>query len=149
MKVILLQDIKGLGKKYDIKDVADGYAQNFLFPKKLAKQATLDEIKKIENLKSKLIQEEQELIKHLQNLSRIISGRFIEFNLKTDEKGTIFGSVTKEMILKALREHKLITKERVDVLLDHPLKQIGEYKVKLVFQKGITSDLRVIIRSQQ
>ncbi|MDW8279869.1 MAG: 50S ribosomal protein L9 [bacterium] len=149
MKVILLQDIKGLGKKYDIKDVADGYAQNFLFPKKLAKQATLDEIKKIENLKSKLIQEEQELIKHLQNLSRIISDRFIEFNLKTDEKGTIFGSVTKEMILKALREHKLITKERVDVLLDHPLKQIGEYKVKLVFQKGITSDLRVIIRSQQ
>lgn len=149
MKVVLLQDIKGLGKKYDIKEVSDGYAKNFLFPKKLAKQLTQEEFKKIKNLNQKLIEEEQKLIQHLQNLARTINERFIEFNLKTDEKGTVFGSVTKEMILKALREHKLITKERVDILLDHPLKKIGEHKVKINFQKGITADLKVIIRSQQ
>lgn len=149
MRVILLTDVKGLGKKYEIKEVSDGYAQNFLFVKKLAKPATEEEIKKLNNLKSKIILEEKELINHLKKLAENINNRFIEFELKTDEKGTIFGSVNKEMILKALREHKLITKERVNILLDHPLKQVGEYNIKINFQKGISANLKIIVRSQQ
>jgi large subunit ribosomal protein L9 len=149
MKVILLEDIKGVGKKYEIKNVSDGYAKNLLFPKKLAKPATPDEIKKLENLKSKFIQEEKELIKHLEEIQRLINERFIEFNLKTDQKGTIFGSVTKEMILKALRDHKLITKERVDILLDHPIKEIGEHIIRVDLKKGIIADLKIIVHPQQ
>ncbi|MGC8776190.1 MAG: 50S ribosomal protein L9 [Minisyncoccia bacterium] len=149
MKVILLEDVKGVGKKYEIKNVSDGYAKNFLIPKKLAKIATKEEIKKIENLKSKLIEQEKELIKHLESIARLINERFIEFNLKADEKGTIFGSVNKEMILKALREHKLITKERIDVLLEHPIKEVGEHKVKIDLKKGITAELKVIVHLQQ
>ncbi|GIW65280.1 MAG: 50S ribosomal protein L9 [Candidatus Parcubacteria bacterium] len=149
MKVILLENVKGLGKKYELKNVSDGYAKNFLFPKNLAKPATPEEIKKIENLKLKLAEEEKELIKHLEEVSRLINDRFIEFNLKTDKTGTVFGSVTKEMILKALREHKLITKERVDILLDHPIKEIGEHIIKVDLKKGIIANLKVIVRPQQ
>jgi len=149
MKVILLEDIKNLGKKYDIKEVSIGYAKNYLFPNKLAKPATSDVISQIENLKQKSKEKELELINYLKEIARLINERTIEFTLKADKTGVIFGSVNKEMILKALREHKLITKERVDVLLDHPLKSLGEHKVKIDLKKGITAELKIIIKSEK
>jgi len=149
MKVILLEDIKNLGKKYDVKEVSIGYAKNYLFPNKLAKPATPEAVSQIENLKQKSKEKELELINHLKEIARIINERTIEFTLKTDKTGAIFGSVNKEMILKALREHKLITKERVDVLLDHPLKSLGEHKVKIDLKKGITAELKIIIKSEK
>ncbi len=149
MRVILLEDIKNLGKKYEVKDVSDGYAKNYLFPNKLALPASTENLLKIKNLKSKLAVEEKELIAHLENIKRLIEDRYIEFSLKTDEKGSIFGSVNKESILKALREHKLITKERVEVLLDHPIKEFGEHIVKIDFKKGIVANLKIKISPEK
>jgi len=148
MKIILLQDVKDAGKKYDIKEVADGYARNFLFPNKLAEPATPSALKKLENLKSKLGKEELELKKRLEEIVRKIGDTTLEFSLKTDGKGGIFGSVTKEMILKALREHGLVTKERVDVTLDHPIKELGDHKVKVDLKKGIAVELKIRIQPQ-
>lgn len=148
MRVILLEDVAGLGKKYEIKEVKDGYAKNYLLPRKLAVQATEKEIKKLELLKNKFIKQEEELIKHLNELKRLIEDRTIEFYLKTDKNGKVFGSVNKEMILKALREHKLITKERVNIILDRPLKEIGEHQIDIDLKKGIVAKLRIIIHPQ-
>lgn len=148
MRVILLEDVAGLGKKYEIKEVKDGYAKNYLLPRKLAVQATEKEIKKLELLKNKFIKQEEELIKHLNELKRLIEDRTIEFYLKTDKNGKVFGSVNKEMILKALREHKLITKERVNIILDRPLKEIGEHLLDIDLKKDIVAKLRIIIHPQ-
>ncbi|MEK7507653.1 MAG: 50S ribosomal protein L9 [Patescibacteria group bacterium] len=149
MKIILLQDIRGVGKKNEVKDVSDGYARNFLFQNNLAKAATPINIKQLETLKSKLNEKEIELKKHLEELARKIKDISLEFTLKTDEAGSVFGSVTKEMILKSLRENHIVTKERVDITLAHPLKAFGEHKMPVDLKKGITAELKVIILPQK
>ncbi len=148
MKIILLKDIRNIGGKNEIKEVADGYARNFLFINNLAKPATPTAVKELEKLKSELNKNEAELKKHLEELARKINATSIEFPLKADENGSIFGSVNKDAILKSLREHKIIGKERLDIELDHPIKEIGTHKVKVDLKKGIRATLGVIIRQQ-
>jgi large subunit ribosomal protein L9 len=148
MKIILLQDIKGVGKKYDAKDVADGYARNFLLPNKLAEIATPSSLKELEIRKSEMNKNEQESKKHTEELLRQMKERTLEFFLKTDEAGSIFGSVNKDAILKALRDAGLVTKERVEIELTHPLKEFGEHKIGIRFRNGMSGDIKVIIRPQ-
>jgi large subunit ribosomal protein L9 len=148
MKIILLEDIKGIGKKYDVKDISDGYARNFLLPKKLVRQATPRALKELEQLKAKTEKKDAEFKKRLSKLARQISESYLEFQLKTDEKGSVFGSVTKEMILRAMREHGWLRKERVDILLEHPLKEFGEHKVSVDLKKGIKAELKIIVQPQ-
>lgn len=148
MRVILLEEVKGVGRKYDVKEVADGYARNFLFPRNLARVATPKVLKDVETLKAKLHEENAEFIKQLEELKRLIESRYLEFTLRTDEKGSVYGSVTKEMILRAMREHEWLGKERVDILLGHPLKGFGEYTVPVDLKKGLKAELKVVVRPQ-
>lgn len=148
MKVILIKDVKNLGKKYEVKDVSDGYARHYLVPRGLVKPGTPAELKKLEEMKTRAEKENAEIKKRLEELARRLSDRYIEFCLKTDETGTVFGSVTKEMILKALREHDLVGRERVDVELEHPIKEIGNRFVTVDFKKGIKTNLKIIVRPQ-
>lgn len=148
MKVILLQDIGGVGKKYEVKEVSDGFARNFLFPKKLAEAATGATLKRLEKMKENKEEEDKELRGHLEKAAGEMKGKSIEFELKVGEDGSVFGSVTKEMISKAIREH-FIKHERVDVIMDHPIKKIGEHVVRVDLKKGIETDLKIIIRPQK
>jgi large subunit ribosomal protein L9 len=145
MKVIFLADVREVGKKYDIKNVSDGYARNFLFPNKLAEVATEGALKKIESMKAEHEKEDKEALKHLESLARKINETKIQFELKADKSGVIFGSVNKESILKALREHKLISAERVEIDLKYPIKELGEYVVPIDLKKGVTAKLGVIV----
>lgn len=149
MKVILLEDIKGIGNKYDVKDVSDGYARNFLLPKKMVKPATPQALKELEQLKAQMGKEDAEFKKHLSELARKISDSYLEFQLKTDEKGSVFGSITKEMILRAMREHGWLGKERIDISLEHPIKEFGEHKVSVDLKKGIKAELKIIVQPQK
>lgn len=148
MDVILLQDVKGLGKKYEVKKVKDGHARNFLIPHGLAKPATPDALKKIDSIKKTLAHEDEETRRHVTKIAELIGERSLTFSLNVSEDGTVYGSVTKDMILKAMRDSGLITKERVSVKLDRPLKQIGEYHVEVDLKKGIRSTIKVILRPQ-
>lgn len=145
MRIILLEDVRNIGKKHDVKDVSDGYARNFLFPNRLAEPATPAATRKLEALKDRLNKDEVEFKKHLGELARKINNTSIEFQLKTDESGSVFGSVNKEAILKALREHKLINKERVDIELDRPIKELGVHRVKVDLKKGIEASLGIVV----
>jgi large subunit ribosomal protein L9 len=145
MKVIFLQDIRSVAKKHEIKDVSDGYARNFLLPGKLAEIATPGAIKNIESMKAAHSKEEEEVLKHLHELARKISDTKIQFEIKADKNGVIFGSINKESILKALREHKLISAERVEIDLKYPIKELGEYTVAIDLKKGVTAKLGVIV----
>lgn len=149
MKVILLEEVKNLGKKFDIKEVADGYARNFLFPNKLAIIANSTNLKKIEEIKKRLEKENEEVTKHLQSIAKKISETKIEFKLKTDKDGNIFGSINKEMILKAFRDHNLVTKERVNIIMDRPVKELGEHKLKAKLGKGIEAEFSIIVQPQK
>ncbi len=149
MKVILLQDVKNIGKKYDVKDIADGYARNFLLPNGLAKPSTPAALKQLEHEKARLEQSDKELKKRLNEIARILGERHLEFSLKLNEAGTVFGSITKDAILKALRDTGWLGKERVEIALDHPLKEMGEHSVAVDLKKGITANLTVVLREQQ
>lgn len=145
MNVILNEDVRGIGKKHEVKDVRDGYARNFLFPNKLAEPANASSLKKLAALLADHGAKEAELMKHLEVAARKIADMTIQFDLKRGKDGSIFGSVNKESILKALREHKLITSERVDITLDHPIKELGNYKIPVDLKKGITAELKIIV----
>jgi large subunit ribosomal protein L9 len=145
MKVIFLDDVRNVGKKYDIKDVSDGYARNFLFPNKLAETASPEAIKKLEAMKFAHEKEDKETLAQLEAVARKINETKIQFEVKTDKSGAVFGSVNKESILKALREHKLIGTERIDIDLKYPIKELGEYVVPIDLRKGVVAKLGVIV----
>jgi large subunit ribosomal protein L9 len=145
MRVIFLDDVRNVGKKYDIKDVSDGYARNFLFPNKLAEAASPEAIKKLESMKAAHEKEDKETLAQLEAVARKINETKIEFEVKTDKSGAVFGSVNKESILKALREHKLIGTERIDIDLKYPIKELGEYAVPIDLRKGVVAKLGVIV----
>lgn len=148
MKVILHEDVRGIGKKYEVKEVRDGYARNFLFPNQLAEPANPSSLKKLEALKADLEKDEIEYKKHLEGVARKIADMTIEFDLKRGKDGSIFGSVNKEAILKALREHHLVTKERIDITLDHPIKELGTHSIPLDLKKGVTATLKILVKAE-
>ena len=149
MKVIFLEEVQNVAKKFDVKDVMDGYARNFLLPNKLAEPATAGAMKKLEALKAEHNKNETELLKRLHEIAAKINTTKIEFLVKTDKSGAVFGSINKEAVLKALREHELVTTERVDIDLKYPLKELGEYTVPIDLKKGVEAKLKVIIAKEE
>lgn len=149
MKVIFLSDVRNVGKKYDVKDVSDGYARNFLFPNKLADVATPAAIKRLESMRAEHEKEDKDVLKHLEALAQKLNQTKLQFELKADKSGVVFGSVNKESILKGLREHKLIGAERVDIDLKYPIKELGEYVVPIDLKKGVVAKLGVIVAKSE
>lgn len=149
MKIIFLKDLPGRGKKNEVKEVSDGYARNFLFVNGFAKLATSGALKELEVFRISREKEDQELNKHIEVLKQTLKDRTLEFTVKADEAGSVFGSINKEQILSALREQKLVGKERAEVLLEHPLKTLGEHKVALHFPRGGGSvELKVLLKAE-
>jgi large subunit ribosomal protein L9 len=149
MKVIFQEEVRNVAKKFDVKEVSDGYARNFLFPNKLAEAATPGALKKLEALKSEHDKNEADLLTRLHEIAKKINDTKIEFLVKTDKSGAVFGSVNKESILKALREHELVRTERIDIDLKYPLKEVGEYTVPLDLKKGVTAILKVVVSAEK
>ncbi len=145
MKVILLEDIRGVGKKFEVKDMRDGYARNFLFPKKLAEPATPSALQKLAAMKEAHEKDEAALTARLHEIAEKISGITLQLALEADKSGAIFGSVNKEAVIKALREHDIVRSERVEVFLEHPLKKLGDYKISIDLKKGIKAELKISI----
>ncbi len=134
MKVILLKDVQKVGKKFDVKDVADGYALNFLIPQGKAKTATPDGLAKVESLKAyaegeRKIQEDL-LAKNLHE----IDGKSIQIKEKANDKGHLFGSLHKERIAEILSETIHSSIEPSFVVLNKPIKEVGEHEVVIEAQ---------------
>ena len=146
MKVILLADVKGTGKKGEIKEVSDGYARNMLIKKGLAKEATAVEIN---SLKIKNQAEEfhrQEEIKRLTALAKELNGKVISCKVKAGEKGRIFGSVTTQEIANALNEQGYAVDKRM-ILLNENIKSVGVYKIEIKLMSGIIAKVSVKVES--
>jgi large subunit ribosomal protein L9 len=144
MRVIFLKSVKGKGEKGQVKEISDGYARNFLIPQGMAIPATPGKLKSIEAQKRAETTKEIATLERLQAIARTLKDEVIPFTLKSDEHGSVFGSVSKEQISRTLREHAFLTEERVDVLLHHPLKQFGDHVVEVHLHKDII--VKVTIR---
>lgn len=136
MRVILKQDIKGVGRKYEVKDVSEGYASNFLFPRKLAEVATPEAIKKIEILKSQNMAD----VEIRENLAKksleVLKDVVVTLTKKANEKGSLFSSIHTEEIAEALKGQTGIDLLPEFINLEKPLKQSGEHKIEVVVGKN-------------
>ncbi len=149
MKVILLQDIKGLARKFDVKEIKDGYARNFLIPKGLVKIATEQTVKELETQKFAWSKEEQEIKNKLETLAKDLAGQEFKFALKTGKKGEVFGSVSKDDIKTRiyadidadLRGYL----EDIEVNLERPIKKLGEHQVEINLGKGVKVNIKVSV----
>lgn len=145
MKVVLIQDIKNLGRRGDIKEVAEGYARNFLFTRKLAEPATETAIREAQIEKQKLIEKEQTDLEKTQELATQLEGKEIIITAK-EKDGKLFGSVQAKDLVKELKKEAIILDDKA-ILLDSPIKEIGEYEIKIALEHGIEASIRVVVES--
>ena len=144
MKVILLDDVAKLGRRGEVRDVSDGYARNFLIPKKLALSATagnltnLDHIKKQQDAKAGRIKSEADALRDR------IEALAYEERRQASEEGKLFGSVTSQDIVEFLEQHT-IKVERRRVGLDEPLKTLGETVVPIRLHQDVVAQLKVSV----
>lgn len=129
MKIILLKDAPGLGNKYDVKEVSDGYARNFLIPRGLAELATENRIKSIETKKTQVDEEKKISQDILDKNFNELDGLKISIEEKVNEKGHLFAGVHKEEISKILKEQKHIDIPSELIQLEQPIKEAGEHKI--------------------
>jgi large subunit ribosomal protein L9 len=142
MKVILTDEIRGLGTRGDIVTVKDGYARNFLIPKKLAREATTGNLKAIEQEKKKwalLAQQEKEAA---QKAADSVKGVKVTIQKRVGEHGQLFGSVTANEIADAL-EAKGVQVEKRRIELDHPIKTLGVHEVDVRLHRDVTAHIQV------
>lgn len=147
MKVILLQDIENLGKKFDVKEIADGYARNFLIPKKMAKPATSSALAEIEKAKEQEVQKAEEDLKLTQELASQIDGLEIEIKTKVSEDGNLFGSINSQRIVQALEEHGYKI-DKSQIKLESPIKEVGEYSISINFNHGLEAQIKLIVNAE-
>lgn len=145
MKVIFLQDVKGQGKAGDVKDVADAYANNVLFKKKLALPATTGNLKQHEAHERKAAEEAKQNLLDAQALKEKIEKETIVVSTKAGEGGRVFGSVTSKQIAEALKSMGYkIDKRKIE--LEHPIKALGFTKVPLKLHNEVTATLNVQVK---
>lgn len=148
IKLILLSDVSGLGKKGEVVSVKDGYARNFLLPQKKAKVVTSEEIEKLEEEQEKTKQKETAEIEEKSNLANKLGGTTLEFIKKAASKKKIFGSVTAKDIANELKEKTNVEVSATYVKLPKPLKEEGEHKVKISLAKDIETSIKVLIKAK-
>lgn len=136
MKVILKQDIKGVGRKHEIKEVSDGYANNFLLPQKMAEYATSEAVKKAQATKAQDEIEKEVREKLIEKQIEILKGVKIVLQKKASEKGHLFEKIQPAEISKALEAQANIKIGPEFLVLEKPIKEIGEHKITVQVGKN-------------
>lgn len=148
MKVILLDNIKGVGKKDEIINASDGYARNYLLPKKLAVEANLENMSKLNNKKD-ANQYKKNLEKQAaEDTAKKLKGILLKIKVKAGENGKIFGGVTAKEISDNLKNHYQIDIDKKKIELKEQIKTLGSFSVNIKLYEGVIGTLRVEILSQ-
>lgn len=145
MKIILLEDVKKLGKKGDLVDVADGYARNYLFPRDLAEEATAGKIKQLKQEKAALEDRKEKEKEQAQEIAEILSKSEVSLKVKSGDQGKLFGSVTTKDISEALKKQCKIEVDRRKIELSEPIKTLGEHKVDIKLFPEVVANITLKI----
>lgn len=148
MRVILLQDIENLGKKYEVKEVKNGFARNFLLPKGLAKPATEKNLEGLKFQKEAETKKAEEELKKVQEKAEAIERQEVVIPVKVGEDNQLFESITPQKISEKLKELGFEIKKE-QILMGEPIKELGEFSVKLSFKHNLESEIKVIITAEE
>ncbi len=148
MKVILTENVESVGQIGDLVNVAPGYARNFLLPKKLAMEATGRNIRELEHKKRMLAQKREQMRSEMLSLAEKLNAVTITERRKVSEDEKLYGSVSASDIDKAL-EQLGYEIPRKAIVLDQPIKQLGEFTVQIRVDAGITANVRLVIEKEE
>ena len=148
MKVILLADVKGHGKKGELCNVSDGYARNFLFPKNLAVEATKDNLLKLQAKQDSKAHKKDLEIEEFKKQAEIINKLTLNLRVKAGGNGKIFGGVTSKEISEELKKQNNIQIDKKKIVLKETIKNIGSFSVDIKFGDGITAKLALNVQAE-
>ena len=148
MKIILLQDVKSVGKKGDIIDANDGYARNFLIPKKMGVPANAENMNTLKLQKSNEAKVAQEQLEEAQRFAKELETKEVVLSIKAGEGGKTFGSVSSKEIATAYKEQCGITIDKKKIQLPESIKNFGVYEVKIKLHPKVTGTLKVKVKEQ-
>ena len=143
MKVILLQDIKGTGKKDQIVEASDGFARNYLIPRKMAREATSEAINAIEKSKSADKHREDVRRAEAEERSRKLKGKVVQLTVRGGENGKLYGAVTNDQIAEALKQQHGIEIDKRKLEMEEPIKTAGQSFVTLKLMAGVSTRMIV------
>jgi large subunit ribosomal protein L9 len=147
MKVILLQDVETLGKKYEVKDVKDGHARNFLLPQKLARAATKEALKWLKDQKEIIEKAAEEDLKKAQELASKLDGLELNILVKIGGEGQLFESINSQKISEKLKEMGFEVKKS-QVILKEPIKELGEFLANINLDHNLEVEIKVIVAAE-
>lgn len=147
MKVILIKDVKGQGKNGDIIDVSEGYARNFLFPRKLAVEPTKTALNELKGQKDSKSYREQKELDEATSLAEKISAVTVVAKAKAGENGKLFGAVTTSEIADILKMEHHIVVDKKKIVLSDPIKTTGEFTLQVKLHPKVSAQLKVCVNA--
>lgn len=148
MKVILLADVKGTGKKEQIVNVSDGYARNYLFPRKLAAEATSSALNAVQRSKAAEDHRENLRKKEAMDTADRLRNKVITLSARAGEKGRLYGSITGQEVADALSQQHGVTVDKQKIKLSEAIRAIGEYEASIWLYAGITAPMKVVVKAE-
>lgn len=143
MKVVLLEDVKKVGKKGDIVEVSDGYARNYLFVKKLGAEANNKIVNELKLQKAADERKKEEIYQEALDLAGKMKGMFVSVPIKTGEEGRIFGSVSTKEIAKEVKEQLDLDIDKKKLILKEPIKSLGTFTIPVKLHPKVTAELNL------
>ena len=144
MKVILLQDVKKIGKKGEVINASDGYARNFLFPKKLAEEATDSNLHILNNKKENERKQKLAEIEAAQKLASELKGKVIKVTSKAGEGGKLFGAITSKDVAGLIKDQYKVEVDKKKIVMD-TIKVAGGYEIEVKLYPEVSTKMKVII----
>lgn len=148
MKVLFLKDVKNVGKAREVKEVADGYARNFLIPNELAKEATKEVLAAFEAQNEILEEQAEDALKKIQEMATKLDDLEVPIAVKVGDEGQLFESITASKIADTLKGMGYAVKKD-QVELEEPIREPGEFPVKLKFEHNLEAEIKVIISGEE
>ena len=148
MKVILLEDVKSLGKKGDICDVSDGYARNFIIPKKKGVEATPDNLNNLKLKNANDAKVAKENLENAQALAAQLADKAVVIRVRVGEGGKLFGAIASKEIAAAVLDQTGLEVDKKKIVLADPIKALGYHKVKVKLHKDVTASLLVKVEEE-
>ena len=146
MKVVLLKDVKSIGKRDDIVNVSDGYARNFLFPQKLAAEATPGALKEIQRKRAAQDAREAEMLAEARQKAEALKGKIIALEVKCGEKGRLYGSVTSAEVAEALEKQHGVKVDKRKIDIGDPIRETGIRDISVWLYSGVSTPMKLDVQ---